>query len=219
MRFLQEASTIAMDTFLLVLGPCLICVVVGIIAVELYWFFTFLLPVHAVWLSPSWIIQSIFAIFLAVSVAFNYALCVLTNPGTHDSPVYKRLVDDAHSAGLLGDRETPVRPRSWIDQGDFEWGYCRRTKSRKAPRAHYDHVTRKLVLNMDHYCPWMFNVVGYMNYRYFVTFLFYVLVACVYGMFLTASPFVEYARADKEQGRPFELGDRDLNSERYIPKH
>jgi hypothetical protein len=48
---------------------------------------------------------------------------------------------------------------SWIDSGDFEWGHCRRTKVRKAPRAHYDHITRKLVLNMDHFWygnSWMF---------------------------------------------------------------
>ena len=60
----------------------------------------------------------------------------------------------------------------------------------KAPRSHYDHVTHKLVLNMDHYCPWMFNVVGFANYRYFVLFLFYVATACVYGLSLTAEPIL-----------------------------
>lgn len=30
-----------------------------------------------------------------------------------------------------------------------------RSHGPKAPRSHYDHVTHKLVLNMDHYCPWM----------------------------------------------------------------
>jgi hypothetical protein len=36
----------------------------------------------------------------------------------------------------------------------------------------------------------MFNVVGYLNYRYFFLFLGYVLLACVYGLGLTAVPFV-----------------------------
>ena len=40
---------------------------------------------------------------------------------------------------------------SWVDDDPFEWGYCRRTSMRKAPRSHYDHITKKLVLNMDHY--------------------------------------------------------------------
>lgn len=76
----------------------------------------------------------------------------------------------------------------------------------QAPRAHYDHVTKKLVLNMDHFCPWMFNVVGFRNYRFFVSFLFYVLAACVYGVFLTTVPFVGFIRHDHSQGREFELG-------------
>jgi palmitoyltransferase len=47
--------------------------------------------------------------------------------------------------------------RAWMIMGPFEWGYCRETNQPKPPRSHYDHVSRKLVLNLDHYCPWMFN--------------------------------------------------------------
>ena len=38
----------------------------------------------------------------------------------------------------------------------YEWTYCSHSGKEKPPRAHYDHVTEKLVLNMDHYwyvCP------------------------------------------------------------------
>ena len=62
-----------------------------------------------------------------------------------------------------------------------EWGYCRYSNQPKPPRSHYDHVTKALVLNMDHYCPWMFNVVGYFNYRYFFNFLTFVTLALWYG--------------------------------------
>jgi hypothetical protein len=47
--------------------------------------------------------------------------------------------------------------RAWMIMGPFEWGYCRETNQPKPPRSHFDHVSRKLVLNLDHYCPWMFN--------------------------------------------------------------
>jgi hypothetical protein len=40
----------------------------------------------------------------------------------------------------------------------------------------HTQVTKKLVMNMDHYCPWMANAIGYGNYRYF--FLVSVLVPC-----------------------------------------
>jgi palmitoyltransferase len=47
--------------------------------------------------------------------------------------------------------------RTWMLMGPYEWGYCSSTHQPKPPRSHYDHVTRSLVLNLDHYCPWMFN--------------------------------------------------------------
>jgi hypothetical protein len=56
-------------------------------------------------------------------------------------------------------------PRLWQLLSPTEWGYCRYSSQPKPPRSHYDHVMKALVLNMDHYCPWMFNCVGYFNYR------------------------------------------------------
>ena len=54
---------------------------------------------------------------------------------------------------------SPPNPpiRRWMMMGPHEWGYCNNSHQPKPPRAHYDHVTKTLVLCMDHYCPWMFN--------------------------------------------------------------
>lgn len=52
-------------------------------------------------------------------------------------------------------KKEPVR--AWMVMGPFEWGYCRETNQPKPPRSHFDHVSKKLILNLDHYCPWMFN--------------------------------------------------------------
>ena len=46
---------------------------------------------------------------------------------------------------------------SWMDLSPYEWSYCYLSNLPKAPRSHFDHVTQSLILNMDHYCPWMFN--------------------------------------------------------------
>eukprot|EP00632_Arachnochrysis_sp_CCMP2950_P008047 CAMPEP_0185716358 /NCGR_PEP_ID=MMETSP1164-20130828/42597_1 /TAXON_ID=1104430 /ORGANISM="Chrysoreinhardia sp, Strain CCMP2950" /LENGTH=441 /DNA_ID=CAMNT_0028383973 /DNA_START=91 /DNA_END=1416 /DNA_ORIENTATION=- len=97
------------------------------------------------------------------------------------------------AAAASGARRAGPHRGSWIDRGPYEWGFCRYTHGPKAPRAHFDHVTKKLVLNMDHYCPWMFNVVGYANYRYFVLFLVWVALACLYGVAITAFPFLAMA--------------------------
>mmetsp|Transcript_11892 Transcript_11892/g.22273 ORF Transcript_11892/g.22273 Transcript_11892/m.22273 type:complete len:617 (+) Transcript_11892:204-2054(+) len=79
---------------------------------------------------------------------------------------------------------------SWMTLGPYDWSYCERTQLPKPPRSHYDHVTQSLVLNMDHYCPWMFNCIGYFNYRYFVNFLIYVAMGMVYGALVSFHPFM-----------------------------
>jgi hypothetical protein len=47
--------------------------------------------------------------------------------------------------------------RTWMLLGPYEWGYCSQNQQIKPPRSHYDHVSKLLILNFDHYCPWMFN--------------------------------------------------------------
>ena len=47
--------------------------------------------------------------------------------------------------------------RSWMVLGPYDWSYCSNSQQVKPPRSHYDHVTKHLILNLDHYCPWMFN--------------------------------------------------------------
>ena len=196
-RMIQSFIGFFFESLLWLLGPCLICTVTVIVTGELYVFFAVLVRFHAEPYTLIWWLNSAFAVFLAVNISWNYALCVCTNAGTHDSAVYKQLVSEARAAGQLGrqggskQREssqvtsqdvtvvqrslrssatneahvrsgnasdtllsgttasTPVP--SWLDQGALEWGHCRRTNQPKAPRAHYDHVTKKLVLNMVGY--------------------------------------------------------------------
>jgi palmitoyltransferase len=85
---------------------------------------------------------------------------------------------------------TAPAPRGWMLMGATEWGFCRYSNQPKPPRSHYDHVTKTLVLNMDHFCPWMFNTIGYLNYRYFVNFLLYVCIGMLYGALLSVRSFL-----------------------------
>lgn len=82
------------------------------------------------------------------------------------------------------------RIHNWQLLSPIEWSYCRYSSHPKPPRSHYDHVTKSLVLNQDHYCPWMFNCVGYFNYRYFFNFLWFVTIALFYGIGVLVRPFM-----------------------------
>jgi len=213
----QWLCILCFEWSMLVLGPCLIATVITLVGCETYWALTVLVPRATPLWSTRWWAHAMWIIFLAFNGLFNYLSCVFTNPGTHVSHVYRVLVFEASESdgeygfycpdtaaiemGVSGinilRKPQIVASRnstsSWLDRGPYDWYYCKRSHSPKAPRSHYDHVTRKLILNMDHYCPWMFNCVGFANYRHFILFLFYVTVACTYGVVLTLADFVVVA--------------------------
>jgi hypothetical protein len=59
----------------------------------------------------------------------------------------------------------PKLPKGgWRFMGPQEWGFCPYSNQPKPPRSHYDHVTKTLVLNMDHFCPWMFNTSSFIRF-------------------------------------------------------
>lgn len=47
------------------------------------------------------------------------------------------------------------------------------------PHASWSSAVGGIVLDMDHYCPWVNNTVGLMNHRYFVQFLIYSHIVCI----------------------------------------
>jgi hypothetical protein len=57
--------------------------------------------------------------------------------------------------------------------------WCRKCSAWKPPRSHHDSMTKRCVLKMDHYCVWVGNTVGLLNYRHFVLFLFWAGLGCV----------------------------------------
>lgn len=75
-----------------------------------------------------------------------------------------------------------------------EWGWCHHSEGPKPPRAHFCHVSRKLVLNMDHFCVWVFNCVGYANYKHFVLFLFWFFCGTIFAFVSCLAPYFDQMR-------------------------
>lgn len=67
-------------------------------------------------------------------------------------------VQEVLPQSIITPTSTTSTTRPWMILGPHDWGYCEKSNLPKPPRSHFDFVTRSLVLNMDHYCPWMFNV-------------------------------------------------------------
>ena len=81
----------------------------------------------------------VFHVLLAfVVVSWSYTCC--TDPGTPPESWQRQM-----AAAVARGENVPV---------------CRRSGLYKPPRSHFDSVTQRLTLNMDHFCPWVVNTVG-----------------------------------------------------------
>ena len=87
---------------------------------------------HTTWLS--WISLVVFHVLLFMLLA-SYLHCVFTDPGT---------VPQAWSDRIASDPQQAARYR-----------YCHKSGLYRPPRSHYCSVTQRVVLNMDHFCPWV----------------------------------------------------------------
>merc|ERR1712083_959779 len=87
----------------------------------------------------------------------------------------------------------------------FDWNYCRRCKAVKPPHTHHCRVCNTCVLYMDHHCPWVSNCVGLKNYRYFILFMFWVIIGLSFiflnyldPVWLHATPRNKLTRSQRE---------------------
>ncbi|XP_030380528.1 palmitoyltransferase ZDHHC15B isoform X2 [Scaptodrosophila lebanonensis] len=70
--------------------------------------------------------------------------------------------------------------------------FCEKCKIIKPDRSHHCSVCNCCVLKMDHHCPWVNNCVNFYNYKYFVLFLGYALIYCLYVAFTTLNDFIQF---------------------------
>jgi len=106
----------------------------------------------------------------------NYFKCVMTDPGGVPHG-WRPKGDDIEVKKLTGG------PR-----------YCRTCDGYKPPRSHHCRQCKRCILRMDHHCPWINNCVGHFNYAHFLRFLIYVVISCIYHVWmLTTRVFDAYS--------------------------
>lgn len=129
---------------------------------------------------------------LVLLLLISYFMCVFTDPGT--VPIaWHRMVE--------ADETLSSHHR-----------FCRRSNLFRPLRSHYCSVTRRVVLNMDHFCPWVINTVGFYNRKFFVLFLMYTLLATSWVL-ATSLPLLLELKRTPGAMRALE---RRLGSSRYM---
>merc|ERR1719329_322861 len=56
--------------------------------------------------------------------------------------------------------------------------HCKWCLKFKPDRCHHCRVCRMCILKMDHHCPWIYNCVGFNNFKYFFLLVLYAATAC-----------------------------------------
>lgn len=69
---------------------------------------------------------------------------------------------------------------------------CNQCNYIKPVRTHHCSVCNRCVFQMDHHCPWVNNCLGLENHRYFLLFIFYLMIGAVYNLVTLVSIWNAY---------------------------
>ncbi|XP_015114303.1 palmitoyltransferase ZDHHC15B isoform X2 [Diachasma alloeum] len=83
--------------------------------------------------------------------------------------------------------------------------FCDKCQLIKPDRAHHCSVCRQCVLKMDHHCPWVNNCVAYHNYKFFMLFLMYALLYCVFIAATSLQYFIHFWKGELDGTGKFHL--------------
>lgn len=155
--------------------PVMFCVAMIVILYTIYMLFHACPMMSSPSTTLTGCIEMVIFNVITVLLVASYVRCILTSPGSIPdnldgtsqwdyAPQDARNVDLAsaalHETKRSGDRR-----------------HCKWCAKFKPDRCHHCRVCRMCILKMDHHCPWIYNCVGYKNYKYFFLLLLYSVAA------------------------------------------
>ncbi|KAL5012252.1 hypothetical protein ScPMuIL_010803 [Solemya velum] len=115
-----------------------------------------------------------------------------------DSDRLEREADEEVQRSILINfaKDLPIQNRTTIGLPR----YCEKCKCIKPDRCHHCSVCGYCVLKMDHHCPWVNSCVSFTSYKFFVLFLGYALIYCLYVAATTLKYFIQFWTGGSDKG-------------------
>ncbi|KAF8927947.1 DHHC palmitoyltransferase-domain-containing protein [Dissophora ornata] len=182
------------------LGPVLLTVASLLLSTTIFCYFNVFLPFHFAWKEGEglfgnlgYILNFIWACYLVWGIIANYYFAVRTPPGG--------VLDGVTGSGDVMFQEVLREMETYTVSPQI----CKRCNLPKPERTHHCSVCKRCVLKYDHHCPWIHNCVGHFNHRFFLMFLTYLTIACVYFVIMGVRPFLQAADTESENNWPYFL--------------
>jgi hypothetical protein len=105
---------------------------------------------------------------LTVMLLICYVMSIMVHPGEipSDDAQWDYMGEDASAFS-----RAPLSLQEMKKSGERR--HCKWCGKYKPDRCHHCRVCQTCILKMDHHCPWIYNCVGFFNYKYFFLLLFY----------------------------------------------
>mmetsp|Transcript_41761 Transcript_41761/g.79950 ORF Transcript_41761/g.79950 Transcript_41761/m.79950 type:complete len:328 (-) Transcript_41761:56-1039(-) len=106
---------------------------------------------------------------VTVLLLASYVMCILTHPGEIplNDPNWEYSATPDPGQNIVKEKKK---------SGDRR--HCKWCGKYKPDRCHHCRTCRICILKMDHHCPWIYNCVGFHNYKYFFLVTMYAAIAC-----------------------------------------
>ncbi|CAD7682313.1 unnamed protein product [Nyctereutes procyonoides] len=164
-----------------------LCLETSMANVEEITAFIYLIFYHAIFVFFTWTYwKSIFTLPQQPNQKFHLSYSDKERYENEERPEVQKqmLVDMA--------KKLPVYTRT----GSGAVRFCDRCHLIKPDRCHHCSVCAMCVLKMDHHCPWVNNCIGFSNYKFFLQFLAYSVLYCLYIATTVFNYFIKYWRGE-----------------------
>mmetsp|Transcript_27293 Transcript_27293/g.77481 ORF Transcript_27293/g.77481 Transcript_27293/m.77481 type:complete len:388 (-) Transcript_27293:112-1275(-) len=130
-------------------------------------------------------------LYLTLLFGISYVRSILTDPGSipDEDPLWQY----GGAARSVDIDLVPMALQEMKRTGERR--HCKWCGKYKPDRCHHCRVCKCCILKMDHHCPWIYNCVGFANYKYFFLLLLYSF-GCTYFIVFTMCESVSRIIAD-----------------------